>query len=41
MGVPMDVAVNAVRFSVGRDTTESQIDLMINDLKEVFGKLKK
>ena len=40
MGIPIDVASNAVRFSIGRETTEFQIDLMINDLKEVLNKLK-
>jgi len=40
MGIPIDVASNAVRFSIGRETTEFQIDFMINDLKEVLNKLK-
>ena len=34
MGIDKFVASNAIRLSVGRETTKSQIDLIIEDLKQ-------
>ena len=34
MGIDKFVAGNAIRLSVGRETTKSQIDLIIEDLKQ-------
>lgn len=34
MGIEKFVASNAIRLSVGRETTKSQIDLIVEDLKQ-------
>ena len=34
MGVPESLAWNALRLSVGRETTKADIDMVVNDLKE-------
>ncbi|KAK2172120.1 hypothetical protein NP493_991g00096 [Ridgeia piscesae] len=34
-GVPPDVASNAIRLSIGRSTTKSDIDVIVNDLKAI------
>ena len=31
-GVPDDVAINALRLSIGRETTETDIDVFVQDL---------
>lgn len=36
MGIEKEVAVNAVRLSVGRETTKEQIDIAIQDLKQTL-----
>ena len=33
-GVPVEHARNAIRLSVGRETTETDIDTAVNDLKK-------
>ena len=33
IGVPHDIAMNALRLSVGRDTTKEDIDVVVEDLK--------
>ena len=37
MGVPDDVAFGAVRFSLGRDTTRSEIDTVVDMLVKCCG----
>jgi cysteine desulfurase len=34
MGVPMDLAMGTLRFSVGRSTTEEEIDQAIRELTD-------
>lgn len=36
MGIDKSVASNAIRLSVGRETTKEQIDLAIKDLKKTL-----
>ena len=38
-GVPEEIAINAMRLSVGRDTTKEDIDTFIGDLTEAVNKL--
>lgn len=38
-GVPEAVAVNALRLSIGRETSKEDIDLFIQDLKEAVQNL--
>lgn len=38
-GIPVDVARNALRLSVGRSTTKSEIDLIVQDLKQAVAQL--
>lgn len=33
-GIPVPVAVNALRLSVGRGTTKADVDAAVEDLKE-------
>ena len=39
MGVEESIGVGAIRFSLGRTTTASEIDFVIQKLEEVIGKL--
>ncbi len=39
IGVPPDIARNAIRLSVGRETTKRNIDLVIRDLKQAVESL--
>jgi hypothetical protein len=39
MNIDIKVASNAVRLSVGRETTKSQIDLVIRDLKNALRRI--
>ncbi len=41
IGVPRDIAKNAVRLSVGRETTREDIDLVIKDLQKAVESLQK
>ena len=34
LGIPREVAMNAVRLSVGRETTLGDVDVVVQDLKE-------
>ncbi|XP_006893573.1 PREDICTED: selenocysteine lyase [Elephantulus edwardii] len=38
-GVPVDVARNALRLSVGRSTTRAEVDLVVEDLKRAVARL--
>ncbi|KAM6178456.1 selenocysteine lyase [Rhynchocyon petersi] len=38
-GVPVDVASNALRLSVGRSTTRAEVDLVVEDLKRAVAQL--
>lgn len=38
-GVPEDIARNALRLSVGRNTTKEDIDNFITDLKQAVNKI--
>ncbi|XP_007941766.2 selenocysteine lyase [Orycteropus afer afer] len=38
-GVPLDVARNALRLSVGRGTTRAEVDLVVDDLKQAVARL--
>ncbi len=38
-GVPHQIAINALRLSMGRDTTRTDIDAFIRDLKNAVSKL--
>ncbi|XP_023980243.1 selenocysteine lyase isoform X5 [Physeter macrocephalus] len=38
-GVPLDLARNAVRLSVGRSTTQAEVDLVVQDLKQAVARL--
>jgi len=40
IGVPYDIAMNALRLSVGRNTTKQDIDLVVEDLKDAVECLK-
>lgn len=35
-GIPDSIAINALRISVGRQTTTKDIDLFIEDLKDAI-----
>jgi cysteine sulfinate desulfinase/cysteine desulfurase-like protein len=39
MGVEESIGVGAIRFSLGRTTTASEIDFVIQKLEEVIGTL--
>ncbi len=39
MKIDKNIASNALRLSVGRETTKSQIDLIIKDIKEALVKI--
>jgi len=39
IGVPEKIAVNALRVSVGRETTKEDIDIFLHDLKNAIQKL--
>jgi cysteine desulfurase len=39
MGVPLDVALTTVRFSLGKETTEEEIDATLQRLPEIFARL--
>ena len=36
IGVPHDIAMNALRLSVGRETTKEDIDVVVEDLKDAI-----
>lgn len=38
-GIPYDVAQNALRLSVGRDTTRADVDLVVQDLVQAVAQL--
>ncbi|XP_060007682.1 selenocysteine lyase isoform X3 [Lagenorhynchus albirostris] len=38
-GVPLDLARNAIRLSVGRGTTQAEVDLVVQDLKQAVARL--
>ena len=38
-GVPLDVARNAIRLSVGRGSTRAEVDLVVQDLKQAVARL--
>lgn len=38
-GIPVDVARNALRLSVGRSTTRAEVDLIVQDLKQAVAQL--
>ncbi|NWR64333.1 SCLY lyase, partial [Bucorvus abyssinicus] len=38
-GIPYDVAQNALRLSVGRDTTQADVDLVVQDLVQAVAQL--
>ncbi|XP_005361748.1 selenocysteine lyase isoform X1 [Microtus ochrogaster] len=38
-GIPVDVARNALRLSVGRGTTRAEVDLIVEDLKQAVAQL--
>ncbi|XP_049658192.1 selenocysteine lyase isoform X6 [Accipiter gentilis] len=38
-GIPYDVAQNALRLSVGRDTTRAEVDLVVQDLVQAVAQL--
>lgn len=38
-GIPLDVARNAIRLSVGRSTTRAEVDLVVQDLKQAVARL--
>lgn len=38
-GVPFDVARNAIRLSVGRSSTRTEVDLVVQDLKQAVARL--
>ncbi|XP_031452452.1 selenocysteine lyase isoform X2 [Phasianus colchicus] len=40
-GIPCDVAQNALRLSVGRDTTRADVDLVVQDLMQAVAQLGK
>jgi cysteine desulfurase len=39
MGVPLEVALSTVRFSLGKETTEAEIDTTLQRLPEIFARL--
>lgn len=39
IGIPCNIAMNAVRMSVGRETTIEDIDIVVEDLKNVIDSL--
>lgn len=39
IGIPKEIAYNALRLSVGRETCLSDIDVVVNDLQHVLEKL--
>ncbi|CAM5139589.1 unnamed protein product [Eretmochelys imbricata] len=40
-GIPYEVAQNALRLSVGRDTTKEDVDVIVEDLKQSVAQLEK
>jgi len=40
-GIPCDIAQNALRLSVGRDTTRADVDLVVQDLVQAVAQLGK
>lgn len=40
-GVPEHIAINALRLSVGRDTTRADINIFVTDLKNAITRLEK
>ncbi|XP_052493057.1 selenocysteine lyase isoform X1 [Budorcas taxicolor] len=38
-GIPVDVARNAIRLSVGRSSTRAEVDLVVQDLKQAVARL--
>ncbi|XP_066883374.1 selenocysteine lyase isoform X3 [Kogia breviceps] len=38
-GIPLDLARNAIRLSVGRSTTRAEVDLVVQDLKQAVARL--
>ncbi|MCA9257066.1 MAG: cysteine desulfurase [Phycisphaerales bacterium] len=40
MGLPMDVARGAIRFSLSRETTDEEIDAAVHHVREVVGRLR-
>lgn len=38
-GIPYDVAQNALRLSVGRDTTRADVDVVVQDLVQAVAQL--
>lgn len=38
-GIPYEVAQNALRLSVGRDTTRADVDLVVQDLVQAVAQL--
>ncbi|RJQ41627.1 MAG: selenide, water dikinase SelD [Anaerolineaceae bacterium] len=39
MGIPVEYAMGTIRFSVGRNTTEEEIDFALEEIKRVIGNL--
>ncbi|XP_031560303.1 selenocysteine lyase-like [Actinia tenebrosa] len=40
LGIPCHVAINAIRMSVGRETTTGDIDIVVQDLKDTIDRMK-
>lgn len=40
-GLPLDVARNALRLSVGRSTSMAEVDLVVQDLKQAVARLER
>ncbi len=38
-GVPEDIALNALRISIGRETTHTDIDVFVRDIKNAINTL--
>lgn len=39
MQIDKNIAANAIRLSVGRDTTRAQVDLAVKDLRQSINKI--
>lgn len=39
-GIPEHIAVNAIRLSIGRDTTVEDIDIFVDDLRNALQEIK-
>ncbi len=40
MGIPISLAYSSIRFSLGKDTTEKEIDIAVNQIKDVVKRLR-